>query len=93
MCVYGWESEYSIVQTPPNPNTLKCNKSGNIYESGKIFSSVNVVRVSLNRGSTVYCASRMEVELSLRPGGGGGRQIMLESRYVIPNCRQKKNLA
>ena len=34
MCVNGWESEYP-----------KFNKSGNIYESGKISSSVNVVLV------------------------------------------------
>ena len=40
MCVNSWESEYPFSVNSEYP---KNDESGNIYESGKISSSVNLV--------------------------------------------------
>ena len=43
MCVNGWESEYPFSVNSYESEYPKINESGNIYESGKISSSVNLV--------------------------------------------------
>ena len=43
MCVNGWESEYLFSVNSYESEYPKNNESGNIYESGKISSSVNLV--------------------------------------------------
>ena len=47
MCVNGWESEDPFSVNSYESEYPKNNESGNIYESGKISSSVNLVFVSL----------------------------------------------
>ena len=43
MCVNGWESEYPFSVNSYESEYPKTDESGNIYESGKISSSVNLV--------------------------------------------------
>ena len=43
MCVNGWESEYRFSVNSYESEYPKIDESGNIYESGKISSSVNLV--------------------------------------------------
>ena len=45
MCVNGWESEYPFSVNSYESEYPKTDESGNIYESGKISSSVNLVLV------------------------------------------------
>ena len=45
MCVNGWESEYPFSVNSYESEYPKTDESGNIYESGKISSSVNLVSV------------------------------------------------
>ena len=56
MCVNGWESEYPFSVNSYESKYPKNDESGNIYESGKISSSVNLVlkwelciRISINQ--------------------------------------------
>ena len=42
MCVNGWESEYVCSMSGCESAYHTCSKSGTIYESGTIFSSVNL---------------------------------------------------
>ena len=46
MCVNGWESEYPFSVNSYESEYPKTDESGNIYESGKISSSVNLVLIS-----------------------------------------------
>ena len=43
MCVNGWESGYPFSVNTYESEYPKIEESGNIYESGKISSSVNLV--------------------------------------------------
>ena len=43
MCVKGWGSEYPFSVNSYKSEYPKTDESGNIYESGKISSSVNLV--------------------------------------------------
>ena len=43
MCVNGWESEYPFSVNSYESEYPKTDESSNIYESGKISSSVNLV--------------------------------------------------
>ena len=43
MCVNGWESEYPFSVNSYESEYPKNDESGNMYESGKISSSVNLV--------------------------------------------------
>ena len=45
MCVNGWESEYPFSVNSYESEYPKNDESGNIYESGKISSSVNLALV------------------------------------------------
>ena len=46
MCVNGWESEYPLKGNSYESEYPINDESGNIYESGKITSSVNLVSKS-----------------------------------------------
>ena len=48
MCVNGWESEDPFSVNSYESEYPKNDESGNIYESGKISSSVNLVLESLH---------------------------------------------
>ena len=47
MCVNGWESEYPFSVNSYESEYPKTDESGNINESGKISSSVNLVSMVL----------------------------------------------
>ena len=58
MCVNGWKSEYPFSVNSYESEYPKNDESGNIYESGKISSSVNLVSVSaLTRFDCIRCRS------------------------------------
>ena len=48
MCVNGWESEYPFSVNSYESEYPKTDESGNINESGKISSSVNLVSEYFN---------------------------------------------
>ena len=52
MCVNGWESEYPFSVNSNESEYPKIDESGNIYESGKISSSVNLVLLKTYRTET-----------------------------------------
>ena len=52
MCVNGWESEDPFSVNSYESEYPKNDESGNIYESGKISSSVNLVCIELDRRHT-----------------------------------------
>lgn len=69
MCVNGWESEYVCSMNGCESAYHTCSKSGTIYESATISSSVNlawdaVLGVLLN--STFKPKSRLNTVLSIR---------------------------
>ena len=56
MCVNGWESEDPFSINSYESEYPKNDESGNIYESGKISSSVNLV--SLNNLLIISCTAK-----------------------------------
>ena len=56
MCVNGWESEYPLSVNSYESEYPKNDESGNIYESGKISSSVNLVLEYFNRSVDIFCS-------------------------------------
>ena len=58
MCVNGWESEDPFSVNSYESEYPKNDESGNIYESGKISSSVNLVSERKDRKLIRYCKSR-----------------------------------
>ena len=54
MCVNGWESEYPFSVNSYESEYPKNDESGNIYESGKISSSVNLVLITTLRYTKIF---------------------------------------
>ena len=59
MCVNGWESEDPFSVNSYESEYPKNDESGNIYESGKISSSVNLVLYLMPQYSTLFCSRRL----------------------------------
>ena len=52
MCVNGWEFEYPFSVNSYESEYPKDDESGNMYESGKISSSVNLVWNAMRLGKS-----------------------------------------
>ena len=82
MCVNGWESEDSFSVNSYESEYPKNDESGNIYESGKISSSVNLVQECLSSKQGYYGKFSQFISIPLMIGYSSGiSTVFLKTKH------------